>query len=157
MIINLIFCDIFATPRCSAYSPPRMVKDVFHCAFSKSICLYTSYSYFLTSWVKSFRSWVNIFFMIMTSKIGSLLFMQFEHFSYPRDCLFKSFSFCLLSFFLIQLNIQVVGVKIHINIVWRMSYFGSMIDIENIQRKPGLSLEKAPRLLTRKPHKQTLT
>lgn len=95
--------------------------------------------------------------MIMTSKIGSLLFMQFEHFSYPRDCLFKSFSFCLLSFFLIQLNIWVVGVKIHINIVWRMSYFGSMIDIENIQRKPGLSLEKAPRLLTRKPHKQTLS
>ena len=97
---------------------PWMLKDVFHCTSSKSICLYIgSYSHFLTSWVKSFRSWVSIFFMIMASKIGSLLFVQFEHFSI-LEFFFKSFSFCLLSFFLMQLNTQVVSVKIHVNVVW---------------------------------------
>lgn len=39
-------------------------------------------------------------------------------FLYPWVCFFKSFSFCLLSFFLMQLNTQVVSVKIHVNVVW---------------------------------------
>lgn len=114
--------------------------------------------HFLTSWVKSNRLWVNMYFcMIVTSKTGSLCLYNFNmyHF-YPwvclfifcfcflwglggffnyffRVCLFKSFSFCFLSYFLNQLNTEVVGVKGQVNIVWVTSSFGSVIDMENTQ------------------------